>query len=625
MLYIYCMKFRQLALVFILLPLISFGAKIDKHQSEIDSLFKIVKTSEFDTSVARAYLDLSEILYLSDLDTVVTLCKKAAKIANSNLEKQISEQEEKSFLETLSGAYNNIGFIYDDKGDIINALKYYNKSLKIREDLNDKEGIAVSLNNIGVIYIKQEQYKQALDYYQKSLKVKEGLGDKKSIATSYNNIAAVYKFIDKSQALEYYTRSLVLREEIGDEKGIAVSLNNIATLYKSQNKLTEALTYYKRALDIREKIGDKRGISNTLSNLGSVALMQGNASLAKSYGERALEEANELGYTERVKDAANLLSQAHASLLNWELAYEYRLKADRLRDSLVNDENKLELIKQKAAYDLEKLQQEKELVEKEKDIQELKSYKNKILAFSFILAFLLALAIIVMFYRGNKKKDVINQLLEKEKNEVEKKNEEKNALLKEIHHRVKNSLQVISSLLRLQSYEFDDDYIRMKFEEAQGRVISIAKLHEQMYNSENLKEIAIKKHFTPLIEELVKDYQIKTKVCLDVYFVDVSMGSKTLIPLGLIINEVISNSFKYAFEGKESGNIKVHVRHKEAEQYILEIGDDGVGMSRDFNIDESSSLGMQLIQVFTEQLNGTLERLPNQGTYFRIEFEDQVE
>lgn len=617
------MRISKLILVIFLISSTAFGSDF-LINSKIDSLSHLIKENEHDTLKVKALIALSEILYISDLDTVINLSEEVILICNANLENDLIASERRSFLMAKSAAYNNIGFIYDDKGDVIKALEYYHKSLSIREELDDKKGIAVSLNNIGIIYIKQGEPEQALEYYLKSLKVKQQLEDYKSMATSLNNIAAVYKELGNlEKAIEYYTQSLLIREEIKDEKGIAVTLNNIGTLYKDRGSLDTALNYYSKALDIREKIGDDRGLTNTLSNIGRVAFLKENYLQAEKYGIKALDVANNLGYLERIKDASYLLSEVYEQQENWEKAFEMKSLYILIKDSVKNKKTELELIRQKSKYDLEKVIKEKEILTKENDIKTLLNAKNKTLAIAFILAFILALAIIFFIYRENKKKDLINNLLSKQKEDALKQNDDKIVLLKEIHHRVKNSLQVVSSLIRLQSSEVDDVKVVKMFEETQNRVLSIAKLHEQLYSSENLKEIDIKQHFLPLINDLVEEYKVATTIDLDLNIAEVKMGAETLVPLGLIINEMISNSLKYAFKDRDTGVIKIHINYIEKKTYEMIIGDNGIGMSKDFNFENSNSLGTQLIQIFTEQLNGSIERLKEEGTVFRIIFEKQ--
>jgi tetratricopeptide (TPR) repeat protein len=173
------MRITHLILFILSLSTSITRGNIVSFNTKIDSLSNLINENKHDTIKVKALIDLSEILYISDLDTVIKLSEEVIAICNANLQNDISATERRSFLMSKAGAYNNIGFIYDDKGDVINALEYYHRSLSIREELDDKFGIAVSLNNIGIIYIKQGEPEQALEYYLKSLQVKQQTGDKK--------------------------------------------------------------------------------------------------------------------------------------------------------------------------------------------------------------------------------------------------------------------------------------------------------------------------------------------------------------------------------------------------------------------------------------------------------------
>jgi len=203
--------------------------------------------------------------------------------------------------------------------------------------------------------------------------------------------------------------------------------------------------------------------------------------------------------------------------------------------------------------------------------------------------------------------------------ELSKKNEEKTDMLKEIHHRVKNNLQVVRSLLKLQSRSIEDQKVVAMFEEAQNRVLSMALLHEKMYRSDDLKHIDVQEHVTLLVEDLVKTYAVGKSIKLDIKIEEVDIGMRTLIPLGLIINEIITNALKYAFNGG-NGNIIVHLNQVDVNNFELIIGDDGVGVSEKEQ-KESTGIGTKLIHSFTRQLNGTLQRLDKPGTVFKLIFE----
>ena len=201
---------------------------------------------------------------------------------------------------------------------------------------------------------------------------------------------------------------------------------------------------------------------------------------------------------------------------------------------------------------------------------------------------------------------------------LEKKDKEKTAMLKEIHHRVKNNLQVVNSLLKLQSRELEDERIVAMFKEAQNRVLSMALLHEKMYRSDDLEHLDVRDHITLLIEDLVKSYSLENKisVAIDIDYIDI--GLQTSVPLGLVINEIITNALKYAFPKEEKGTIKVVIKKEEERKFEMIIGDDGVGAGP--FLTEKGGLGTKLIKAFTKQLRGSIQRLEEPGTVFKIIF-----
>jgi len=207
--------------------------------------------------------------------------------------------------------------------------------------------------------------------------------------------------------------------------------------------------------------------------------------------------------------------------------------------------------------------------------------------------------------------------LQAEKRVLYQKNEEKNTMLKEIHHRIKNNLQVVNSLLSLQSREIDDEKVVAMFKDTRKRVLSMAMLHERMYGSDDLQFIDIHQHFKTLIENLVKSYAVDKKIKLEISVKDVEMGISTLTPLGLLLIEVITNSLKYAFTTKKEGTIKVSLKQLNG-KYELIVGDDGTGY---IPKKESTGLGTKLIQIFSKQLNGSIEKLNSSGTVYRLVFE----
>lgn len=200
---------------------------------------------------------------------------------------------------------------------------------------------------------------------------------------------------------------------------------------------------------------------------------------------------------------------------------------------------------------------------------------------------------------------------------------EKEMLLAEIHHRVKNNLQVISSLLRLQSRFIEDEAAVSIFKETQNRVRSIAILHEKLYQSDDLAKIKIDEYVKLLAEDLLYFYELDdSKVEMKIDVEEVYLNIETAIPCGLLIDEMVSNSLKYAFKPGENGTITINLHSNQDKKFKLTVSDDGVGMSQDVDPKNSETFGMQLIKYLSNQLKADLELNREKGTEFILEFDE---
>jgi len=198
---------------------------------------------------------------------------------------------------------------------------------------------------------------------------------------------------------------------------------------------------------------------------------------------------------------------------------------------------------------------------------------------------------------------------------------EKEVLLKEIHHRVKNSLQVISSLLYLQSKYLKDQESLNIFLESQNRIRSMALVHEKLYRAKNLAQINLSAYINDLANSLFRSYSIGTnKVKLVIDIQKTVLDIDTAIPCGLILNELISNALKYAFPKDLTGEIRIALKLKQNGVVELLVSDNGVGLPTHFDINEKKSLGMRLVEALVEQVSGIMEIENNNGTAFKILF-----
>jgi PAS domain S-box-containing protein len=217
------------------------------------------------------------------------------------------------------------------------------------------------------------------------------------------------------------------------------------------------------------------------------------------------------------------------------------------------------------------------------------------------------------------------QRIEAERKQTEEKLQaslnEKELLLKEVHHRVKNNMQVISSIFSLQSQYIQDPGILSILTDSKNRIRSMALIHEKLYQSTSLAKIDFREYIQNLASHLFASYDMSWRqVCLDLQVADVSLNLDTAIPCGLLLNELVSNSLKHAFPNNRSGELKIHFHQNQQGELSLVVQDNGIGLPDELNAQTVNSLGLRLVHALTRQLRGRLEILSQQGATFKVTF-----
>jgi two-component sensor histidine kinase len=247
---------------------------------------------------------------------------------------------------------------------------------------------------------------------------------------------------------------------------------------------------------------------------------------------------------------------------------------------------------------------------------------------AFIVAALLAVAAFLFYTRFRLKKKtsdalaVKNEEIEKQKEQIQSSLGEKETLLREIHHRVKNNLQIISSLLNIQSEHIQDENVLSSIQEGQSRVQAMSLIHQNLYQSEHLSNVNIENYLLQLTAHLSDMFAGENKkITVSVDAANINFDIDTAIPLGLIVNELVSNAYKYAFEKTASGKIDITIKPVNEIEYELTVADNGKGIA-DYNPEKSNSLGLKLVKILSRQLRGAFTIQSGNGTVFLVTFKD---
>ena len=269
-----------------------------------------------------------------DVKNALTYYKKGLKI-----------QLELDAKKGMATSYNNIGAILKQQGDIPTALEYYHKSLKIQEEIENISGLGQALNNIGNIYQEQGEPNLALEYFHKGRKLYKDNGDERSVATVLNNIGFTYfKKNNIPKALDYYHQSIAIRKKLNDYKGIANCYNNIASAYEHDKKTEKAMEFYTKSNTIYHDIKYNLGISTSSINIGRTLFGEGKVKEAKKNILLGLKTAEKVGSPKNIQGAAKLLSNIYEKEGNGLKALEMHKLYILMRDSLSNIKNQKAII-----------------------------------------------------------------------------------------------------------------------------------------------------------------------------------------------------------------------------------------------------------------------------------------
>lgn len=600
-----------------------------------------MKTQKNDTLRVLKYFDITEVY-----------------IRKRNFDMAYKYVDSMDFL-SISAKYmrgqmyskNEKGKIYRKTTKYKEALINHNKALEICNEIGDEKFKAKILNDIAVVWRRIDNYEKAIAYHLKSIKSAEKTGNIKLKMYALNGVGNCYTFLEKyDKAIQFFIDALNIAKEINNQLSIAINLNNIGDAYEEkgdfakaeifyqkslkknielnsiigiaiskmcigdvlykQKKYKKAFRYYSEAHELETKTHHKLYMAESYIKLGKVLMMLGKLDIAEKNIELGYKIAKSIHSKVNRKRAYKVFADLYTKKNNYQKAYSFLVKYTNLKDSLFNKKISNSIAGLQADYDNEKQKNKISYLQKEIDYRLDRSRRN-IIIFSIVSTLVLILVISIFIYRQSK----IRQKNNKKLTNLLK---EKEILLAEVHHRVKNNLAIISGLIHLQIQNFDKKNALSALQETQGRIHSFAMIHNNVYHSEkhaSIDFIDFLKHLTNRIVRRFSNKNIEIVLKTD----KVILGLNTAVPLGLISNEILTNSFRHAFKEHEKGRVTIDYNIK-AGMHTFTIADNGVGMPNKTNLHKSSSAGMLVIDSYIRQINAKLLLETKNGTKYTISF-----
>lgn len=473
----------------------------------------------------------------------------------------------------------NIGINYNALGSYAEAYRYMAKAYKLSLHLSDPELTYLSLVGLGRILEEMAQLEDALTYYRLARQT----ADQNSLPEYLNevslNIGNVFLLHEQYDSAEYYySMSWQGAKQLNDSVQMGFAANNLGEMYLKIKHPTEAENYLLQAKHIKAQ-HTPANLALTLSNLASLYLLKKDILVATQYGEEALSSALAYQDIETTLHAYQVLVDIYSYQKQYKSALNAMKKLDSLRSYRFRVE-KLEVSKQESKRVLE--ERNEQISFQESQLQQERTIRLGIITAA--LALLITSFVFYFLYRQNLKLKKRNELL-----------------LKEQNHRVKNNLQMISSLLSLQSQKLLSTDVKEALTDSQTRINSVALLHRMLYEGDELGKVDLKIYLTSLTEEIKYASPREVEIKLDI--AELTMTVEKATSIGLIINELITNSIKHVTDDI-SLRIELLLKYKSENIITLHYNDNGQGVDQDI-WNRSQSFGNQLIRIQSEQLRGT--------------------
>ncbi|WP_316843914.1 sensor histidine kinase [Pedobacter psychrodurus] len=526
----------------------------------------------------------------------------------------------------LEMAYYLISFLSRYNGNLNKALFYALGGVRRMSLANDTSRAETLYGELAQVYQATGDTDKSIYYYKKTIYIREKINARQQFIFRTAGFV-IQQLIMQNKAAEglKYIIGLEKRHPPDSEYETAIVAQIKAYCYEALGRLNEAEKAYQVMI---------KGLGKDISEIGKIAHLD----IAKFYVSQ--KKFKQAAYYSEDLNVGDALVSKDLELLRFKIdsaggrfqsAIGHFQRYKVINDSIFTLSKTKQIQQLQIEYETEKKDKDIKILKSDSLIQQAKVQKANAMRNLTLGGVVLLVLFLVLLYNSyrfkQRKNESLNQLVtEKDHLLVEKDGLllEKQWLLKEIHHRVKNNLQIVMGLLQRQSAYIDNHIALSAIQNSENRMRSIALIHQKLYQSESLNLISMPEYIDELIQHLKDSFDLGSRINfeknVDALFLDVSQA----VPLGLILNEAITNAIKYGYPGQTPGIVQVLLNRADNNQNILQIKDNGAGLPKAFNLEQIDSMGMNLMKGLSKQLCGSFEIVDDKGLLIKICFKTET-
>jgi len=562
-------------------------------------------------SIAMYHIDIR------DFGPALPYLQKAITLANSYA--RLREPE----------VLSDISYLYGSNEDYVNSLNYALKALKRAENMHVTNAVMSDIyHNVAMAYSSASQYDNAITYSKKTVQYAERTQDKNLIAHGY------FTLVENLAEIHHDTEAINQLKELEqkyqfDDPGFHFSLNYYFTnIYIRANNKEKAKFYFNRLLSIDRNVSESpQHIQMFYPTIFHYYSYTGEYHLAKPFLVKQAEMLKKNFNLTQITKNEEFLFMADSASGNYLNAIGHYQQFHKWKDSLFSIERDKKMKELDIAYNTEKKDKHIKLLQQNSRLKDTTISNQATIRNITIVGLIVLLLLLIVTYSRYQIKQKSNKELEEQREEINRQNNilrqlvnEKEWLLREIHHRVKNNLQIVISLLNTQSAYLENKDALLAIQNSQNRMHAMSLIHQKLYQTENLSSIDMSWYIHELVNYLKDSFDITSKIKYVLNAEPIELDVAQAVPLGLILNEAISNAIKYAFPDDTKGTINIELKETETCKYMLKISDNGIGLHAGFEAEERDSLGMNLMMGLTQQMDGSFNIASNNGVVITINF-----